>query len=365
MNFTCSKEELSKAVSIASRAVSRIESNNILECILFECYDDTLTLKATDFALSVEIKIPAEIWEEGSAAVVSRSLYDIISKFPNADVAFKKVSNSKIEMTCLSSKVTLSVIDEKDFPDIPKPEDPIQIKLPQKVFRNMIDTTIFAAAINEDKPILTGLHFDAEPGFLTLVGLDGYRMAVRKSVAVSEMSRACTVPARALKETARFVADTEENLKIIIGDSLIVFEWKGIKISARLLEGNYVNYKKLIPQEFSTIVTADTDAVKNAIERAQVLARDGNNVVTLSISDKIMNITSKSELGEIDEDVFIQNEGQNIKIGFNTKYILDVLKNISDEETEFRFNTPISPCVVKKDGEQSYTYMILPVQLRD
>lgn len=364
MNFTCAKDELAKAVSIASRAVSRMQGD-ILDCILFECYNDTLTLKATDIALSVEIKIPADVLEDGRVAVASRFLYDIISKFPNSDIAFKKISDSKVEMTCLSSKVTLAVTDDKDFPNFPRPEDPKQVKLPQRILKNMIDTTIFAAAVNEDKPILTGLHFDAQPGSLTLVGLDGFRMAVRKSEAVSEDAIACTVPARALKEASRSLGDTDENLEMAIDDSLIIFEWDGIKLYARILEGNYVNYKKLIPQEFSTVVKINTSALKDAIERAQVLARDGNNVVTLNISERVMNITSKSELGEIDEDVYIESDGDGIRIGFNTKYILDALKNVPDEETELRFNSPITPCVVKKDGAQSYTYLILPVQLRD
>lgn len=364
MNFTCAKEELTKAVSIASRAVSRY-MGDISECILFECSDNTLTLKATDGALSIKADLPADISEPGACAVTSKSLYDIISKFPDADISFKSVSKSRIEMNCLNSNVKLAVMNEEDFPDFKEPEGGKKAELPQRIFKEMIDKTIFAAATSEDKPILTGLFFDAEPGFLTLVGLDGYRMAVRKSEAVCDFSYSLTVPARALKEAARSMGDTDENVKIVMGESLITFERQGIKIYSRLLEGEYVNYKKLIPTEFSTSTRAETDTLKDAIERAAVLARDSNNVVTIKIDEKKMNITSKSELGSIDEDIDVINSGQSLRIGFNTKYVLDVLKNISEPEVELRFNSPVTPCVVKKDGEQSYTYLILPVQLRD
>lgn len=364
MNFTCAKEELAKAVSVASRAVSRLQGD-ITECILFECREDTLTLRATDIAMSVVVELPARISEEGSVAVAARSLYDIISKFPDSDINFKRISKSQVELKCLSSDVKLAVTDEEEFPDFPEPNRSKQVKLPQRVLKNMIDSAIFAAATGEDKPILTGLYFDAEPGYLTLVGLDGFRMAVRKSEAICDIEAGCTVPARTLKEAARSLGDTDENVKIVIDEAMATFEWQGIKIYTRLLEGEYVNYKKLIPQDFTASTRVETETLKDAIERAQVLARDSNNVVTLKISEKKMNITSKSELGSIDEDIDVINFGEGIRIGFNTKYILDALKNIPDAETELKFNSPITPCVVKKDGPESYTYLILPVQLRD
>lgn len=365
MKFTCAKEDLAKAVSLASKAVSRL-SGDITECILFECGEDSLTLKATDFTFSIRVQIPARVWEGGQCAVTAKSLYEMVSKFPNSDISFE-LKGTQIEMKCLSSKIKLNVRDADEFPDLEDNEGGVQntVKLPQNIFREMIDTTIFAAATSEDKPILTGLYFDAEPNYLTLVGLDGFRMAVRKSEAISGSSARCTVPSRALKEAARSLSDSEENVKIGMGDSVITFEWHGIKIYSRLLEGDYVNYKKLIPQDFLTSTRAETETLKEAIERASVVARDSNNVVTLKIDERKMNITSKSELGSIDEDIDVVNSGKEIRIGFNTKYILDVLKNISEKEVELKFNSPITPCVVKKNGAQSYTYLILPVQLRD
>ena len=365
MKFTCAKEDLAKAVSLASRAVSRL-SGDITECILFECGEEELTLKATDTAFSIKVQIPARVWDKGEFAVAAKSLYDMVSKFPNSDVSFE-LKGRQAEMKCLSSKVKLNIMDSNEFPDLENDESSFEttVKLPQNVFREMIDTTIFAAATSEDKPILTGLYFDAEPDYLTLVGLDGFRMAVRKSEAICDAPAHCTVPGRALKEAARSLGDTEENVKIVISDAMITFEWQGIKIYSRLLEGDYVNYKKLIPEDFLTSTRAETETLKEAIERASVVARDSNNVVTLKIDEKKMNITSKSELSSIDEDIDVINSGNDIRIGFNTRYILDVLKNISEREIELKFNSPITPCVVKKTGAQSYTYLILPVQLRD
>lgn len=367
MNFSCNKEELTKAVSIATRAVSRLfDEKNITACILFEAKDNILTLKATDISLSIKAQIPVLVSEAGSCAVPAKSLYDIISKFPDSDIDFKLSGKNKIDLKCQNSKVQLNVVKEDDFPDFYEPDDTKQVKLPQKDLRDMIDTTIFAAATaSDDKPILTGLYFDAEPGYLTLVGVDGYRMAVKKCEAICDGEVSCIVPARALREISRSLNDSEENVKIVIDEAMATFERPGLKIYSRLIEGEYLNYKKLIPTEFLTSTSIKTEALREAIERAQVLARDGNNVVALKIDESQMNITSKSELGSIDEDIDVVTRGEGIRIGFNTKYLLDVLKNIPEVDSELKFNTPITPCVIKKDGHMSYTYLVLPVQLRD
>lgn len=365
MQFTCAKEDLLTAIGTVNRAASKMQKT-ILECILFSCGETGITLRATDIALSIKTEMNAQVEQTGDAAIPAKLLYEIIGRFPESDVTFKSVGENSMEISCLNSKVVLQQMDADEFPIFPALEDKEQIKLPQCVLRTMINQTLFAAAVNEDKPILTGLLFDIEPGTLTVVALDGYRMAVRRQAAISDIARKCVIPSRTLREVSRIISDTEENVKISISGNMALFEAGNTEIYTRLLEGEYINYKNLLPADCATSVKVETNMLKDSLERASILAREGNNnVVKFEISEKNLEITSNSEMGNIDEQIPVITEGKDLVIAFNAKYVLDVLKNVEESEVLMQYNTGVSPCVVKQENSDAYEYLILPVQLRE
>ncbi|MGI6152512.1 MAG: DNA polymerase III subunit beta [Christensenellaceae bacterium] len=365
MKFSCPKGELLKAIGICSRASSKMQKT-ILECILFSCKDNSIELKATDISLSIKTKIEAAVTEEGVAAIPARLLYEIINRFPENEVSFSSVRENTVEISCLNSKVDLQQMDADEFPEFPEIEQGEQIKIGQSLLKSMINQTIFSAAASEEKPILTGLYFDVTRNNLSIVALDGYRMAVRKEPAISDIVKSCVVPARTLRELSRIVNDSEENIKISISGNMALFETEDTQIYTRLLEGEYINYKNLLPKEYTTSVKVEKEMLRESIELASVLAREGNNnVVRFQVEDKILEITSNSEMGKLNDKVPVITRGKNLKIAFNAKYILDVLKAVEDQEVVMHFNSAISPCIIKQDGSETYEYLVLPVQLKE
>ena len=365
MQFTCTKTNLLTAIGTVNRAASKMQKT-ILECILFSCSEDGITLKATDIALSIKTEMEAQVEKTGDAAIPARLLYEIINRFPDSDVSFSSINENSVEISCLNSKVVLQQMNPDEFPVFPVLEQNEQIKIPQNILKSMINQTIFAAAINEDKPILTGLLFDIGKDSLTIVALDGYRMAVRKQQAISDIEKNCVIPARTLREVSRIIDDTEENIKISISGNMALFEANHTQIFTRLLEGEYINYRNLLPKDCATSVKVETGMLKDSIERASILAREGsNNVVKFEIREKNLDITSNSEMGNIDEKIPVITEGNDLKIAFNAKYVLDVLKCVEEPEILMQYNTGVSPCIVKQENSDIYEYLILPVQLRE
>ncbi len=365
MRFTCAKSDLLKAVGTAARAAAKMQKT-ILECIYFSCEEGEIILRATDIALSIETRMDAQVEEQGSAAIPAKVLHEMINRFPDSDVSFASVGENTIEMSCLNSKVDLQLMDAEEFPVFPSLSDVEQIKVQQNILRKMIQQTVFSVAVTEEKPILTGLLFDMEKDRLTIVGIDGYRMAVRQENVISDVERSCVIPSRTLREVSRIINDTEENIKISVSGNMALFEAENTKIYTRLLEGEFIRYRNLLPKDYTTSVKVETSMLKDSIERASVLAREGsNNVIRFEFADSVLSITSNSEMGKIDERVPVSIDGKEIKISFNAKYILDVLKNVEDSEINMMLNTEVSPCVVKKEGAGAYEYLILPVQTRE
>ncbi len=364
MHFISTKSEILKAINIVAKATSKMQKT-ILECILFQCHSNGITLKATDISISIKTSLQAEVLEEGETAIPARFLYEIVSKFPESDVSFHMVSENTVEISCLNAKVCLQSMNPAEFPAFPEIGSDKTVKVQEKVLREMIGQTIFSAATAEDKPILTGIMFHMETDALEIVALDGYRMAVRRQQIISEMDASCVVPARTARDIARILEDTEKNVKISINGNMALFEMDGTEVYSRLLEGEYIKYRNLLPKASKTDITVEKEFLCDAVERASILAREGsNNLVKLEIRDNILNISSNSEIGNMDENIPVLQNGDNLTIAFNAKYILDVLKSLDDKEILMQLNSPISPCLIVKPGGDAYQYLILPVQVR-
>ncbi len=366
MQFTCAKSELTNAISIVSKGAAKMQKS-ILECILFSAKDGELTLKATDIELSIITTITAEIIREGAVAIPSKFLYEIINRFPESDIEFiKEEEENTLKVSCLNSTMNLSVLNADDFPEFPVMEKDKCIKIAQESLKTMINKTVFSAAISDDKPVLKGLLFDINKEEISIVGVDGFRMGVRKSMVISELTQKCVIPARTLKEVAKILKDTEETIRISLGTNMALFEIEETQIFTRLLEGEFINYKTIIPKTFETDLTIDKEMLKDSLERVIILAREGNNnVINLDITDKKVDITTNSQIGNIDDEIPVIKNGKDLKISLNAKFLLDILRSVDDKEISINFNTQISPCIIKGTQNSDYEYLVLPVQIRE
>ncbi|MEL7654355.1 MAG: DNA polymerase III subunit beta, partial [Bacillota bacterium] len=335
--------------------------------ILLEVNDDsTLTLSASDLDLSIEKRIEVTAEEPGSVVVSARLFSDIIRKLPNEEIQIEEQENNTIVIKCLASEFTIVGQPADEFPNIGEINEEKKLVLEKDLLKEMIKKTSFAASIDESKGIIVGVLIEMEEESLNMVALDGFRMAITRETMKNEEKKKIIIAARILNEINKIISENEESKDIyfILDEKKAVFLLDGTKIVLRLLEGDFIKYNDILPKEHKTKVKVSRSELLNSIERASLLAKEGkNNLIKLSIfRDKII-ITSRSEEGNVKEEVFIEKEGADLDIGFNSKYILDVLKVVSDDSIALEFNTSVSPCLIKPVEGNKYEYLVLPVRI--
>lgn len=369
MKFSCNQQSLSKALNIVSKAVTARTTIPILKGILLRVDDKgQLTMSASDLDLSIEKKLDVDNYEPGSVVVYAKLFGDIIRKLPN-DVITISCEDEKVLIKCASSEFNIIGLPADEFPTINVPEDTSDIILfDQDILKEMIRKTSFAASIDEARGVITGVLIEMEEKSLNMVSLDGFRMAITREDMINKERENIIIPAKILNEISKIIseADTEESdqVRLIISDKRAIFLIEDIKVVLRLLEGDFVKYRDILPKESKTRIVLNRSDFLNSIERASLLAKVGkNNLIKLDIRDGNMEITSKSEEGNVKEEVIVSKEGNDLVIGFNSKYLMDVLKVIDDDEIVMLFNSGISPCLVEPVNGNQFEYLILPVRI--
>jgi len=230
--------------------------------------------------------------------------------------------------------------------------------------KDMIRQAVFSVAADESKPILTGALIEVEDDDINLVALDGYRLALRREkLHRKHNSNRFVVPGRTLSETAKILSDEDSMISIYTGSNQALIDLGYTRIATRLLEGDFIKYRQILPQEHTTAATVSTLELLEGIERASLLAREGNNLIKISVQENKFVITSNSEIGTAYEEIEVKMEGKQLDIAFNAKYFVDVLRNLDDEQIMLNFNTNISPCVVRPVEGERFLYLILPVRV--
>ncbi len=231
----------------------------------------------------------------------------------------------------------------------------------------MIRKTSFAASIDETRGVITGVLVEMTERNLNMVALDGFRMAVARENIINSADRKIIIPAKILNEISKIISENEENTQdvdLYINEKRAVFIIEDAKVVLRILEGEFVDYRNILPKEGKCRVVVNRNDLLESIERASLLAKVGkNNLIKFDIKENIIEITSKSEEGNVKEEVIISRQGDDLTIGFNSKYMIDALKAIEDEEISMNFNTSISPCLLKPLAGDAYEYLVLPVRI--
>lgn len=367
MKFSCNQQVLNKALNIVSKAVTPRTTIPLQKGILLETTNDGfLKLTASDTDLTIERNIEAVIYEHGSAVVSSRLFTDIIRKLPGEKINIEEEENNTLVIRCLSSEFKIVGQPSEGFnilSDIDKGEI---IVLNKELFKEMIRKTVFAASIDEAKGVITGVLIEMNEESLTLVALDGFRMAVVTERMNNKDDKGIIVSSRILAEIYKILSDmeTEDDISLVLEDKKAVINMENTRIALRLMEGTFIKFKDIIPKEYQCVIKAKKEELLDSIERASLMAKDGkNNLIKFSIfRDKII-ITSRSEEGNVKEEIFVEKNGTDLEIGFNAKYMTDALKVINDDEILLKFNTSVNPCLITPIEGDSYNYLILPVRI--
>jgi len=368
MKFSCSQSQLSKALNIVSKAVSNRTTIPVLKSILLETTEDgMLKMSASDLDLEIETKIPVHVEEVGSIAVGAKLFYEFIRKLPNESISVEKQDGGIVLIKALNSEFKLIGQSADEFPTIKGIEGEQEtLSIDKNILTDMIRKTSFCASLDETKGIIVGILMEiSEEGF-NMVALDGFRMAVSREAMRSDMNKNVVVGARILNEVNKIISEsnTEDDVKIIFGDKRAAIMMEDTKIYMRLMDGEFIKYKDILPKQSDTVVRISRRSLIESVERASLFAREGrNNLITCSISSNFMQITSNSEEGNAKEDIMVNTIGEGLDIGFNSKYILDALKVIEDEDIVMEFNTPITPCLIKPTMGDRFEYLILPVRI--
>ena len=364
MQLNIDQRELSKAINIVQKGISSKTTLPILSGILLKAKDNTLTLTGTDLEIGIETSVECNILKEGNIIIASRLFGEIIKKLPDLPVDIEVDSKQNIHIRCGLSKFNIQGQTSEEYPRLPQIDQEDFFELAKDLLKNMIRQTIFATAQDETRPILTGALLEIVEGKISLVALDGYRLALKSSNVNYSKNIKIVIPAKTLNEVNKILEDDDSDVKIACTESHIIFILNDTIITSRLLEGQFLNYKDIIRNDYKTRVRVKAQDIKDSIERASLLAREGkNNLVTLDFSDDKLAITSNSEIGDVYEEIPIKLDGEDIKIAFNSKYILEGIRIIDSSEITMDLVSSVNPCIIKPSDDENYTYLILPVRL--
>ena len=364
MKLICDGLDLSDAVLKVSKALSAKSTNPALEGIKITALGDTLTLLATDLELTIEKKIKADVLMEGETIVVGKYFVEFAKKLEKEQVELCRLDDGQLQIKYSDSESELQVYPTDSYPKIEKSEDGDYFETTQSEFKKVVERTVFACSTDDSRPILKGCLFEIEDNNLTTVALDGFRMAVNKTEVNSNANIKAVIPSRTLNEIIRLLDKDEENVKIIIQKNSMFVEIGNTTLISRLIEGEFVKYKHILPNNFANVVTTNKQMLQNSIERASIVAKnDRYNIVKFDVKEDIMTVSAKSEVGNVNENVNINLNGKDLVIAFNGKYLLDFLKIIGEEFINLNLNTSIDPCVLQPVGDEGFIYLVLPVRI--
>lgn len=366
MKIKISQPLLAKGLQIVQRGISSKTTLPILTGVLLEAKGDMLKLTGTDLELGIETFVNCEILEEGAIVLTANLFSEIVRKLPSSIIDIEVGPNSKVSIKCEYSEFNIIGQPAAEYPKLPYVDKDRSITLAKDLLKNMIKQTVFAAATDEIRPILTGTLLEVEGSSANFVALDGYRLAFRKVMIDQAQEIKVVIPSKTLNEINKILEDDEENITIYFTNNHILFNMNDTIITSRLLEGQFFNYKDIIRNEYTTKLKVQTKALQSSIERASLLAREGKtNLIKLEIENDRITIKSNSDIGDVHEEILVEMEGNDITIAFNSKYVLDGLKAVDCEEIYMHFVSNVNPCIIHPINDENYTYLIVPVRIPD
>lgn len=367
MKFSCEKALLQAAISTTSRAVSPKSSIPALEGILLEAGSD---LRLTGYNLETGIRtiVPADIREEGTLVLGARLFGEIVRKLPDDIVTFQS-ENYMVNIKCGMSEFNILGTDPEEFPELPTVEYQNSLILPQSRLKAMISQTLFAVSDNESRPIHTGSLFEVDSEGLTIVSVDGYRLALRhESIDKKEGAETFSfvVPGAALSEVEKICSDVDEPASVTQGARHVMFKVGDTMLVSRRLEGEFLAYRQAIPRNNTIHVEGDTRALLSSIDRVSLIISDKlKSPLRCVFDNNLLKISTKTAIGDAYDECPLSGDGGGLEIGFNNKYLMDALKAAPADKVRLELTTGVSPCVIlPTEGEENFLYMVLPVRLK-
>lgn len=363
MKISIQRAELEKALSQVQNAVSHKMTLPILANFLLEAENDQIKLTATDLELGMSAKVKAKVQESGSITIPARKFVDMVREFPESEIHITNKKNQVISIECEKSHFKLMGLAPEEFPKFPKLDDKNTIVIEQAVVKTLLRLTSFAMSNDETRYVLNGVLLHIKGKTIQMVATDGRRLAcaMRTMQESSGFEKSVILPKKTVLELSKGLKD-EGEMKIIIGDNQILFAFDDLVALSRLVEGEFPNYEQVIPKESKEKIKVNRDQFLFATKRASLLTSQESQSVKMEFfRDKVILSKSSPEWGEVREEVGIVNEGKDLAIGFNPQYLLDVLKQLPDQEVAIELTAADKPGIIRTADQ--YTYVVLPMQI--
>ena len=371
MKLICEKDNILKALNSVTKAVATKTTMPILEGILIQTNDNEVKFTTYDLEIGIEYVINCEVKEQGATVVNAIMFSEIIRRLPDSEIKITLDEKNLLVIECEGSLYKLATMNPDEFPELPQINIENSIEMEQNSLKDMIRKTIFAVSTEENRPIFTGCLFEIKNNKLNVVAVDGFRLAWKSKFLQNKINDfSAVIPGRTLNEINKIILDSYDTIKIGVAKNQALFEMENCKIVTRLLDGEFLNYSSVIPENWETRIRVDRSSLQNCFERISLISsssieKEKKYPVKVNVDIGKVTISCTNQTGDAKEEMYVTTEGKNLEAGFNPKYFLDALRAIDDQEVFVDFGTSISPCIIRPVEEGDYTYMILPIRLKD
>ena len=368
MKFTCDKQQLVSAISVASRTVAVKSTIPGLEGLHIHA-GAKLTLTGYNLETGITVSVDADISEPGVAVFPSRLFFDIVRRLPGDTVSIAMTEDFKVTIVCGISRFTITAMSAEDYPELPDVDSRKGIHLPQQELKTLIAGTLFAVSDSMARPVHTGVMFEAESTLIRAVAVDGYRLALRVyDLPEGENDREFhfVVPATGLRELEKILEDSEESCVFYLGPKHILYQVGNATLVCRTLEGEFLNWRRVLSDNNPIRLVADVTELAQSIDRVNlVISEKMKSPMRCRFGNGVAYFEAVSTIGSASDSCTIEGDGGDLEIGFNCKFLLDALHAVPDEKCTLEFINGLSPIMMKPvDGSKNFSYMVLPVRLK-
>ena len=368
MRFTCEKNMLVTGLNITGRAVAQKSSLSVIEGILCKA-GVNLSLTGYNMETAITYQIDAEISDPGACILPAKLFGDIIRRLPEGPVTVVVDDNYKVSIRAGYASFTISAESAEDYPELPDVGSGKKVLIPQTALKDLISGTIFAVSENQGRPIHTGVKFEVEDDTVSAIAVDGFRLARRTYHMESGTGRtmAFVVPAQGLKEVEKILTDSEEDAGFVLGDKHILYSLGNATVICRLLDGEFLNWKKVVPTNCPIKLTAHVSDLASSIERVGLIVSEKyKSPVRCLFGNQVVQLRTSTTIGAAEDQCSLAGDGKELEIGFNVRYLADALRAIPSEEVMLELTNGLSPIVLTPaDSKYDYAYMVLPVRIKN
>ena len=368
MRFTCEKSMLVQGLNIAGRTVAQKSSLSVLEGILCRAgYGVSLT--GYNMETAITYTVDAEVSDGGVCILPARLFGDIIRRLPEGPVTVVVDDNYKVSIRSGYASFNISAEAAEDYPELPDVDEGRGISIPQNALKELISGTIFAVSENQGRPIHTGVKFEVEDDKISAIAVDGFRLARRTyhSATAGNPNLSFVVPASGLKEVEKILSDSEEQVRFTLGSKHILFEIGNATLICRLLEGDFLDWRKVVPTNCPVKLVAHVSDLASSMERVGLIVSEKyKSPVRCVFSDQVLQLRTNTTIGAAEDRCTIAGDGKELEIGFNVRYLADALRVIPSEEVVLELTNGLSPIVMTPaDDKYDFAYMVLPVRIKN